>query len=137
MGGETEAWQKNVRVFRPNYAMRKARKRSEEVAQLRHCVSVDCRSSLKVQEQSFLPSLRLLIQSGGRRGGDHYCRVNWLVWGTPPPSVTTKQAEEEALGGRAAGNCAFWRSFWPLSVMGVAHLPLCSDDLVGGAVGAF
>ena len=96
-----EAWQKNVRVFRPNYAMGKARKRSEEVAQLRHCVSVDCRSSLKVQEQSFLPSLRLLIiLSGGGGGGDHYCRVNWLVWGTPPPSVIPKQAGEgEALGG--------------------------------------
>ena len=100
MGGERgSCLAKNVRVSRPNYAMGKARKRSEEVAQLRHCVSVDCRSSsLKVQEQSFLPSLRLLIPSGGG-GGDHYCRVNWLVWGTPLPQSYPKQAEGEALGG--------------------------------------
>ena len=119
MGGERGLAKKMFEFLALITRTVEARKRSEEVAQLRHCVCVDCRSSLKVQEQSFLPSLRLLIQSGGGGGGDHYCRVNWLVWGTPPPSVIpqTSGGTEKPLEGRGklrllevilAARCTAW-----------------------------
>ena len=108
-----------------------ARKRSEEVAQLRHCVCVDCRSSLKVQEQSFLPSLRLLSSNLPKRQRRSLLPRKLACLGNSPSlsHPPNKRREGEALGGPreiAPFGGHFGRS--PHRVVGVAHLPLCSDD---------